>query len=147
MRADHDEPLHGRCRRVGGWQRDHQRHAGGQCVVEVDQRGSAHAARSVDPPSLRREDLHEALPRVAQSPSGDAGETFAEVRVGPADQRGDVVRARDEPVVDRVGQVLALSQVDEQPGPREHEHHRQGEGGGHPDPNREAAHPGSRRRR
>ena len=48
--------------------------------------------------------------------------------------------SRAQPRVDRLGEVGAQPQVDEQPGRHQHEHHRQREGRGQPGTDRHAAH-------
>ena len=99
-------------------------------VVAVDRkdRSAAELCGALDDLAVRVQDLREVLV-VLEQPGGLALEVTQ--AVGPR------LQAR----VDRLGQPVLQSQVEEDPEAREQQGHRQGERQGHTDPDREPPHP------
>src|SRR6185295_4673805 len=98
------------------------------CLLGAEHR-NAYGPGSVHTASLRGQELDEVVLRIGDPAAAHPRQAGP----GATDDGGHVVRAPGEPVVDRLGQVSALAQVDE--GRRRHQHEQHGEGESCREPN------------
>ena len=110
-------------------------------VAAGEERPLAHGARGVNHDATRVENLPEALAALDKP-----ARRFARERTAARHDRGEVLRAKTEVLLERTVQVRAEPLVREDPAGGQDERHRHREGDGHADPYRQPAHQPSRRR-